>query len=138
MQLQNIFPEMQSLKQDKTVQPEVHEEVWCLKCKGQGHEKYHCSVFVNYIAGGEPIPLRSETQVGSSTGPALWCAICQVARKHMTDKCHLLQKLVKTPKQLFYNFCRSVGHDENNCRSYEFMMDITTAYRVQAEMRPPG
>ena len=33
-QLKNLCLEMQSLKQDRTVRPEMHEEVWCLKCKG--------------------------------------------------------------------------------------------------------
>jgi len=83
------------------------------------------------------MPLRTEAQAGLSVGPALWCAICQVAGKHATNNCHLLQKFVQTPQQLFYNFCRSVGYDERNCRSYELMMDITPTYSVQAETRPP-
>jgi hypothetical protein len=66
-------------------------------------------VFANYLAGGGPMPLRPEAQAGPSAGPALWCAICQVAGKHATDNCHLLQKYVQTPQQLFCNFCRSVG-----------------------------
>lgn len=39
--LQNICLEMQSLKQDRTVWEEAHEEIWCLKCKGQRHDKDH-------------------------------------------------------------------------------------------------
>jgi hypothetical protein len=42
----------------------------------------------------------------------------------------------KNSQQLFCNFCRSVGHDERTCRSYELMMDRTPTYRVQAETRP--
>ena len=76
------------------VQPEVREEVWCLKCKSQGHDKDHCPIFVNYIVGGGLIILRLEAQAGASTGPALWHSICQVARKHATNNCHLLQKFV--------------------------------------------
>lgn len=53
------------------------------------------------------------------------------------DNCHLLQKFVQTPQKLFCNFCRSVGHDERNFRSYELMMDRSPAYRIQAEMRSP-
>jgi len=34
VQLKNIFLEMQSLKQDRTIQSEVRKEIWCLKCKG--------------------------------------------------------------------------------------------------------
>jgi len=75
VQLYNLYIEMQSLKQDKIVRPKVHEEVWCLKCKGQGHDKDHCSVFANYIAGGGQMPLMPEAQEGPSVGPAFWCAI---------------------------------------------------------------
>ena len=48
---------------------------------------------------------------------------------------HLLQKYTQTSQQLFCNFCRLVGHDERTCRSYELMMDQTSAYRAQTEMR---
>ena len=73
------------------------------------------------------MPLRLEAQVGPSVGPALWCAICQVAGKHTTNNFHLQKKFVQTP-QLFCNFCRSIGHDERNYRSYELMMDRTPTY----------
>ena len=33
-QLQNLWLEMQSLKQNMTPRLEVREEVWCIKCKG--------------------------------------------------------------------------------------------------------
>jgi len=85
-------------------QSEVREEVWCLKCKTQGHDKDHFLVFMNYVAGGGTMPLRPEAQVGPSTGPALWCVICQVDGKHVIENCHLLQKIVQTPQQLFCNF----------------------------------
>jgi hypothetical protein len=67
----------------------------------------------------------------------LWCAICHATGKHTVDNCHLLQKFVQTPQQLFCNFYKSVGHDECNCRSYELMMDKTPTYRVQSEIHPP-
>ena len=114
----------------------MREEVWCIKCKGQGHDKDHYLVFTNYLMGGEPFPLRPEAQVGPSAAQYLWCAICQIGGKHATDKCHLLQKYTKNSQQLFYNFCRSVGHDELTCRIYELMMDRTPTYRVQAEAQP--
>lgn len=59
-QLQNLCLEMQSLKHDRAPQLEVHEEVWCIKCKGQGHDKDHCPVFANYLEGGGPMSLRLE------------------------------------------------------------------------------
>lgn len=118
MQLQNLCLEMQSLKQDRTPRPEACEEVWCIKSKGQRHDKDHCSVFANYLGGGGPMPLRLEAQAGPSTAPTLWCAICQIGGKHTTDNCHLLQKYTQTSQQLFCNFCRSVSHDEHTCKSY--------------------
>ena len=57
-QLKNLCIEMQSLKQERTACPEGREEVWCVKCKGQGHDKDHCSVFVNYLTEGGLMPLR--------------------------------------------------------------------------------
>jgi len=60
-QLKNLCLEMQSLKQDKTTRPQVRDEVWYVKCKGQGHDKDHCPVFANYLVGGGPMPFRPET-----------------------------------------------------------------------------
>jgi len=135
VQLQNLCLEMQSLKQDRTPRPEACKEVWCIKCKGEGHDKDHCPVSANYLAGGCPMPLRPKEQAGPSEAPALRCAIYQIGWKHKTDNSHLLQKYTQTPQQLFCNFCRSVGHDEHTCRSYELNMDWTPAYRIQTEMR---
>lgn len=94
MQLQNLCLEFQSLKKYIIVWPEVREEIWCLKCKHRGHDKDRCLVFTNYVAARGSMPPRLEAQAGPSTGPALWCAICQVARKHVTNNCHFLQKFV--------------------------------------------
>ena len=136
IQLKNLCLEMQSLEQDKTVRPEMHE-VWCLKCKTQGHEKDHCLVFENHIAAGGPMPLRPKFQAVPCAGPALWCTICQVVGKHARDNCHFLQNFVQTLQKLFCNFCRLVEHDENDFKSYELMMDRTPTYRVQEKMQPP-
>lgn len=95
-QLKYLFLEIQSLKQDRTTHPEAHEEVWCRKCKGQGHDKNHCLVFMNYLAGGGPMPLRPKAQAGPSMMPTLWCTICYIGGKHATNNCHLLQKYTKT------------------------------------------
>ena len=97
MELLNLCLEFQSLKKDIVARLEVNEEVWCLTCKSQGHDKDHCPVFVNYFVGGGSMPLRLEAQEGLSIGPTLWCAICQVAGKHTIDNSHLLQKFVQTP-----------------------------------------
>lgn len=82
------------------------------------------------------MPPRPKTQAKPSVAPTLWCAIYHIAKKYATNNCHLLQKYTQAPQQLFYNFCRSVGHDEHTFRSYDLMMDRTPTYRVQAEMWP--
>jgi len=66
--------------------------------------------------------LRPEVRAGPSAVPALWCAIFQIGGKHATYNCHLLQKYTQNSQQLFCNFCRSLGHDERTCRSYELVM----------------
>ena len=136
VQLKNLCLKMQNLKQYRTALPEVHEEVWCIKCKGQGHDKGHCLVFANYLEGGGLMLLIPEAQVGTSAVPSLWCSIFQIGRKHAIDNFHLLQKYTLNLQQLFCNFCRSVRHDEHTYRSYELMMDRTPSYRVQAETWP--
>ena len=132
-QLKNLCLKMQSLKQDKIACPEAHKEVWCVKCKGQGHDKDHFPVFTNYMVGGGPMPLRPKAQEGLSTMPTLWCVICQIRGKHGTNNCHLLQKYTQSSQHLFCNFYRSVGHDERTCRSFELMMDQTPTYKVHTE-----
>jgi hypothetical protein len=51
----------------------------------------------------------------------------------------LLQKYVQTPKNLYCNFCKSVGHDENHCRAYDLMKERTQdVYAMQAEQQNHG
>jgi len=52
-------------------QPEVHEEVWFLKCKSKGHDKDDFLVFSKYNVGGGPMPLGAEVQEGPSAGSML-------------------------------------------------------------------
>jgi len=74
-QLQSLHLELQSLKKDKEAKQEMHAEVWCLKCKIQGHDKDHYPIFVNYTTRGGIIPLRLEASTRLSMGVELWCAI---------------------------------------------------------------
>jgi len=92
MQLKNLCLEMQSLKQNRTTHLEAREEVWYIKCKGEGHDKDHCPAFTSYLAGAGLMPLRPEAQEGLSMVPKLWCVICSIGGKHATNNCHLLQK----------------------------------------------
>ena len=104
---------------------ETREEVWCTKCKTEGHSKEHYPVFVEYLSSGEPNPLPQ------AQGP--WCEIYR-KNGHKPQECYLLQKYVQTPKTLFCTCCKFVGHDENNCRAYELVMERTQdVYVVQSD-----
>lgn len=94
-QLKSLSLEMQILKQDRTTYPEMCNEVWCVKCKGQGHDKDHYLVFTNFPMGGGPMPLRPNKKVGLSGVPALWCVICEIGGKHAIDNYHLLHKYMQ-------------------------------------------
>ena len=62
-QLIIIILELQSLKKGK----EVCEEIWCTRCRTEGHSKEQCPVVTQYLASGAPNSL-------SQTG-GLWCGI---------------------------------------------------------------
>lgn len=52
-QLAQLTLQLQNIKKRK----EVREEVWCIKCRTEGHSKKHCPVFAEYLASGAPNPL---------------------------------------------------------------------------------
>ena len=124
-QLANLTLHMHEIKKGK----DIAQEIWCIKCKAQGHTKDNCPVFVEYLASGAPNPLAQ------MQGP--WCELCRI-RGHPPQQCPLLQKYVQTPKNLDCNFCKSVGHDEHNCRAYDLMVERKhDLYRVQSETAGP-
>ena len=46
----------------------------------------------------------------------------------------MVQKYTKTPKNLYYTFCLSVGHDDSHCRALDMMMERTQdVYAMQSE-----
>ena len=52
-QLANLTLQLHDLKKGK----EAMQGIWCIKCKAQGHTKYNCPVFIEYLATGAPNPL---------------------------------------------------------------------------------
>jgi hypothetical protein len=47
----------------------------------------------------------------------------------------MMQKYQTVPKSSYCNFCKSVGHDDKDCRTMDLMRERTSdAYRVQEEM----
>ena len=122
-QLVNITLELQSLKKGK----EVRKEVWCTRCRVEGHSKEQCPVFAQYLASGAPNPL-----------PQTWglsCKICIQVGQRPQD-CHMLQKYTKTPKNLYCTFYSSVGHDDSHCRTLDMVMERTQDfYVIQSEQQ---
>jgi hypothetical protein len=47
------------MKNDKG--KEKREYIWCIRCKLEGHDKEHCSLFNEYLAFGAPNPLKHAT-----------------------------------------------------------------------------
>ena len=73
------------------------------------HTKDNSPTFMNYVTSGAPNPLNDQVLP--------WCHICQ-SRGHCDEECVYLKKVVSTPANLFCKFCKSVGHEEKDCRAY--------------------
>jgi hypothetical protein len=82
---------------------EKQEQVWCTKCRTEGHHKDECPTFTQYLETGAPNPLPGGG----------YCEICKKWGHHPTE-CPLLQKYQSTPRNLFCNFCKSFGHEEKD------------------------
>lgn len=97
-EIANLTWELQVLKKDK----ETRSKVWCTKWKREGHYKDQFSMFKDYTASGVPNLINL----------GLLCEICRTRGQHHCEDCYLLYVYVQTTKNLFCNFCRSIGHDE--------------------------
>jgi hypothetical protein len=76
------------------------------------------------MATGAPNPL---------VGGVGYCEICKTWGHHPTAF-PLLQKYQSTPRNLFCNFCKSVGHDEKDYCAFNLMREHTVdAYKIQEE-----
>ena len=67
-QFANLTFELQDLKNGK----ETRSEVWCTKCKAEGHYKDQCLVFKDYLASATP----------NLVNPDLWCDIYRTRGQH--------------------------------------------------------
>ena len=80
----------------------------------------------NYIASGAPNPLNARSR--------LWCEICKNRGEDRAKYCYLLHKYIQNPRNLYCKFFKLVGHDENNCRAYELIIEHNTdAYKMKDE-----
>ena len=50
-----------------------HEEVWCTRCRIEGHDKEQCPAVRNYLNFGAPNPF---------TPQVLYCELCKTTGQH--------------------------------------------------------
>ena len=68
------------------------------------------------------------------TPQVLYCELYRTTGKHRLEDCYLLQRYGQVPKNPYCKFCKFVGHNEDECHSYDLMRECTyDAYRVQNE-----
>jgi hypothetical protein len=102
---------------------EKREQVWCTKCRTEGHHKDECPTFTQYLEVGASNPLPRGG----------YCEICKKWGHHPTE-CSLLHKYQSTPNNLFCNFCKFVGHEEKDCPVFDLLRERTSyMYRIQEE-----
>ena len=96
-----------------------------MQCRTEGHDRDQCPGVRTYLNTSVP---------NQFTPGVLYCEICRTTGQHRPENCHLLQRYVQVPKNPYCKFCKSVGHNEEECRSYDLMRErISDAYRVQNE-----
>ena len=107
-QLAEMALELHEMKKGKS----IHKEVWCTRCRKEGHDKEQCPVLRNYMNTGVPNPFNPNV---------LYCEICRTTGQHRPEDLYLLQRYVQVPKNPYFKFCKSVGHNEEECRSFDLM-----------------
>jgi hypothetical protein len=50
-----------------------------------------------------------------------------------------MQKYVQIPKKLYCTFCKSIGHDDRDCRAYDLMHERSRdIYKIQGKVQQEG
>ena len=109
-QLAEMALEIRDMKKGKS----IRENVWCTRCKTEGHDKEQCLVLRNYLNTGAPNPFNPNV---------LYCEICRTTGQHRLEDSYLLQRYVQVPKNPYCKFYKSVGHNEDECRSFDLMRE---------------
>jgi hypothetical protein len=84
-QLTSLSLQVEDMKKDKG--KDKREDIWCIRCKLEGHDKEHCPLFHEYLASGALSPLKQITLP--------WCEVCR--NRHCPGECYYMQKYVQTP-----------------------------------------
>ena len=69
-QLEVIHMEIQNLRKERGT--ESSPEIWCIRCKVNGHTKDNCLLLADYIQAKGPSALLSR-EAARSSGTMLWC-----------------------------------------------------------------
>jgi hypothetical protein len=126
-QLTSLSLEVEDMKKDKG--KDKREDIWCVRCRSEGHEKEHCPLLNEYLAFGALSPLKKVTLP--------WCEVCR--NRHRPGECYYMKKYVQTPKNLYCTFCKSIGHDDRDCRAYDLMHERSRdIYKIQGEVQQEG
>jgi hypothetical protein len=55
-QLTSLSLQVEDMKKDKG--KDKREDIWCVICRSEGHDKEHCPLFHEYLSSGAPSPLK--------------------------------------------------------------------------------
>jgi hypothetical protein len=58
-QLTSLSLQVEDMKKEKG--EDKREDIWCVRCRSEGHDKEHFPLFNEYLASGAPIPLKKFT-----------------------------------------------------------------------------
>jgi hypothetical protein len=122
-QLTSLSLRVEDMKKDKGKYK--REYIWCFKCRLEGHDKEHYPLFNEYVASGDLSPLKQVT--------LSWCEVCK--NKHRPGECYYMQKYIQMPTNLYFTFCKSIGHDDRDCRAYDLMHERSRdIYKIQGKV----
>ena len=113
-QIQAQLPEMDLELHDMKKQKYIHEEVWCTRCRTEGHDKEQCLALRNFLNTGAPNPFNPNV---------LYCEICRPTGQHRPEDYYLLHRYIQVPKNPYCKFYKSAGHNEDECQSFELMRE---------------
>jgi hypothetical protein len=58
-QLTSLSLQVKDMKNNKG--NDKREDIWCIRCKSEGHDKEHCPLFHEYLASRAPSPFKQVT-----------------------------------------------------------------------------
>jgi hypothetical protein len=81
-QLTSLSVEVEDMKKEKG--KEKREDIWCIRCKSEGHDKENCPLFHEYLSFGALSPLKQVTLP--------WCEVHR--NQHRPGECYYMHKYV--------------------------------------------